>query len=61
MFAQIQRDPILSLIEGSDAGKVSYLELGKHLVSIGGVPALIVLATQFPAPVGIVLSGQSRL
>jgi hypothetical protein len=56
MFAQIQRDPILSAVEGSDAGRVSYLELAKHLVSIGGVPALIVLATQFPALGQVVLS-----
>jgi hypothetical protein len=56
MFAQIQRDPILIAIEGSDAGRVSYLELTKHLVSIGGVPTLIVLATQFPALGQVVLS-----
>jgi hypothetical protein len=56
MFAQIQKDSILSVIEGSDAGRISYLELTKHLISIGGVPALIVLATQFPALGQVVLS-----
>ncbi len=56
MFVQIQKDSILSLIEGSGVGEVSYGELFKHLVSIGGVPALIVLATQFPSIADMVLS-----
>ena len=49
MMAEMQRNPTLSIIEGSDIGKVSYLDLAKHLLSVGGVPALIVIATQFPA------------
>ncbi len=49
MMVQIQRNPILSLIENSTAGQVVYADLFKHLISVGGIPALLVLATEFPS------------
>ncbi len=49
MMVQIQRNPILSLIENSTAGQVVYADLVKHLISVGGIPALLVLATEFPS------------
>ena len=56
MFYQIQKDTILSLIENSTPGEVKYAELIPHLISIGGVPALIVLATQFPSIAQVILT-----
>ena len=49
MLVQIQRNTILSLIEGSPAGQVGYADLFRHLISVGGIPALLVLATKFPS------------
>jgi hypothetical protein len=53
---QLQRDTILSAIEDTKAGDVSYTALLKHILSVGGVSTLIVLATQFPALGEVVLS-----
>ena len=49
MMAQFQRNSILSRLEGSTPGKVSYGQLAFHLLSVGGLPLLAIVTSQFPA------------
>jgi hypothetical protein len=49
MMAQFQRNGMLSRLEGSTPGKVSYGQLALHLLTIGGLPLLAVVTSQFPA------------
>lgn len=47
VFAQADRDAILSRITGTEEGKLDR-HFFTHLISYGGVPALVLLATHFP-------------
>lgn len=47
VFAQADRDAILSRITGTEEGKLDR-HFFTHLVSYGGIPALVLLATHFP-------------
>jgi hypothetical protein len=49
VLAQMDRDPILSRMSNSTPGRVRYAALIKHLIAIGGLPFITVLATLFPA------------
>lgn len=47
VFAQIDRDAILSRITGTDEGKLDR-NFFAHLLSYGAIPTLALLATHFP-------------
>ncbi|MDQ2842184.1 MAG: hypothetical protein M3Y72_14315 [Acidobacteriota bacterium] len=47
VFAQADRDAILSRITGTEEGKLDR-HFYTHLISYGGFPALVLLATHFP-------------
>jgi hypothetical protein len=49
MMAQFERNGILSRLEGSTPGKVSYGQLALHLLGVGGLPLLAIVTSQFPA------------
>jgi hypothetical protein len=49
MMAQFQRNGMLSRLEGSTPGQVSYAQLALHLLTVGGLPLLAVVTSQFPA------------
>jgi hypothetical protein len=49
MMAQFQRNGMLSRLEGSIPGQVSYGQLALHLLSVGGLPLLAIVTSQFPA------------
>jgi len=49
MMAQFQRNAMLSRLEGSTPGQVSYGQLALHLLSVGGLPLLAIVTSQFPA------------
>jgi hypothetical protein len=48
MMVQFQRNTMLSRVEGSVPGQVNYGEVMAHLLSIGGLPLLAILTSQFP-------------
>jgi hypothetical protein len=48
ILVQMDKDPILSRLEHSDVGKVTYASVAKNFLNIGGVPLVAVLASQFP-------------
>ena len=47
MFAQADRDAILSRITGTEEGKLDR-HFFTHLISYGAVPSLVLAATHFP-------------
>jgi hypothetical protein len=49
MMVQFQRNAMLSRLEGSTPGQVSYGQLALHLLSVGGLPLLAIVTSQFPA------------
>lgn len=49
VLAQMDRDAILSRMSNSIPGRVRYAALLKHLVAVGGLPFITVLATLYPA------------
>jgi hypothetical protein len=48
MMAQFQRNALLSRLEGSTPGQVGYGQLPLHLLSVGGLPLLAIVTSQFP-------------
>lgn len=49
VLAQMDRDAVLSRMSNSTPGQVRYMAFLKHMVAVGGLPAITVLATLFPA------------
>jgi len=52
MFSQMESDPVLGRLEDArtrNVGESSFLGVAGKLLSVGGVPLLAVLASQFPA------------
>jgi hypothetical protein len=49
VLAQMDRDAVLSRMSNSTPGQVRYMAFLKHMLSVGGLPILTVLATLFPA------------
>jgi hypothetical protein len=45
----IQRNSMLSRLENGSGDGTSYLQIAGHLLTVGGLPALALLASQFPA------------
>jgi hypothetical protein len=56
LLVSIERHPLLSRLDGSSAGKASFLQVAGQLLSIGGLPLIAVLASQFPAMGDFLLS-----
>jgi hypothetical protein len=49
MMVQFQRNGMLSRLEGSAPGEASYLQVALHLLTVGGLPLVAIVTTQFPA------------
>ena len=49
VLAQMDRDAILSRMSDTKPGHVRYMAFLKHMLAIGGLPLITVLATLFPA------------
>ena len=49
VLAQMDRDAILSRMSNSTPGQVRYMAFLKHMLAVGGLPVITVLATLFPA------------
>ena len=49
VLAQMDRDSILSRMSNTTPGQVRYMALVKHMLAVGGLPIITVLATLFPA------------
>ncbi|HYK37848.1 hypothetical protein [Alloacidobacterium sp.] len=49
LFVQMDSNPLLSTLEHSTPGKANYFEAALRLLSVGGIPLIAVLASQFPA------------
>ncbi len=49
VLAQMDRDAILSRMSNSTPGQVRYMAFLKHMLAVGGLPLITVLATLFPA------------
>jgi hypothetical protein len=49
MMVRFQRNEMLSRLEGSTPGEASYLQVVRHLLTVGGLPLLAIVTTQFPA------------
>ncbi len=49
VLAQMDRDGILSRMSNSTPGQVRYMAFVKHMLAVGGLPIVTVLATLFPA------------
>ncbi len=49
MMVQFQRNGMLSRLEGSTPGEASYFQVALHLLTVGGLPLLAIVTTQFPA------------
>ena len=49
VLAQMDRDGILSRMSNSAPGQVRYMAFLKHMLAVGGLPIVTVLATLFPA------------
>jgi hypothetical protein len=49
VLAQMDRDAILSRMSNSTPGKVRYMAFVKHMLAVGGLPIVTILATLFPA------------
>ncbi|QNI31120.1 hypothetical protein H7849_18730 [Alloacidobacterium dinghuense] len=49
VLAQMDRDAILSRMSNSTPGQVRYMAFVKHMLAVGGLPIVTVLATLFPA------------
>jgi hypothetical protein len=49
MMAQFERNGMLSRLQGTTPGQVSYGQLALHLMSVGGLPLLAIVTSQFPA------------
>jgi hypothetical protein len=49
MFVQVDSNPLLSIMERTPLGKANYFEAAQRLLSVGGIPLIAVLASQFPA------------
>jgi hypothetical protein len=56
MMTQFQRNNMLSRLEGSTPGKVSYGQLAFHLLGVGGLPLLAIVTSQFPGIAGFAFS-----
>jgi hypothetical protein len=56
MLVQFQRNGMLSRLEGTAPGEVSYLQVAFHLFTVGGLPLLAILTSQFPAVAQLVFS-----
>jgi len=48
-LAQMDRDAILSRMSNSTPGQVRYMAFVKHMLAVGGLPIVTLLATLFPA------------
>jgi hypothetical protein len=48
MFVQVDSNDLLSRLEHTTPGKANYFEAAQRLLSVGGLPLLAILATQFP-------------
>jgi hypothetical protein len=49
VLAQMDRDSILSRMSNSTPGQVRYMALVKHMLAVGGLPIITIIATLFPA------------
>jgi len=49
VLAQMDRDAILSRLSDTAPGQVRYMAFLKHMLAVGGLPLLTVLATLFPS------------
>jgi hypothetical protein len=49
VLAQMDRDAILSRLSNTTPGKFHYGSFLKHMLAVGGLPLITVLATLFPA------------
>ena len=49
VLAQMDRDGVLSRMSNSAPGQVRYMAFLKHMLAVGGLPIITVLATLFPA------------
>jgi hypothetical protein len=49
IMVQFERNGMLSRLEGSTPGNASYLQVLLHLATVGGLPLLAIVTTQFPA------------
>jgi hypothetical protein len=56
MTVQYQRDGMLGRLEGEIPGDVSYWQVAGHLLTVGGLPLLAILGSQFPVIANFVLS-----
>jgi hypothetical protein len=52
----IQRNRVLGRIENGSSEGASYLQIAFHLLAVGGLPALALIASQFPAVAQFALS-----
>jgi len=48
MFVQIDSNPLLGRLEHTTPGRTNYLEAAQRLLSVGGIPLIAVMASQFP-------------
>ena len=48
LFVQMDSNELLSALERTTPGKANYLEAGLRLLSVGGIPLIAVVASQFP-------------
>jgi hypothetical protein len=48
MMVQFQRNEMLSHLDGSKPGEANYWQVVLHLVTVGGLPLIAVLTSQFP-------------
>ena len=49
MMVQFQRNGMLSRLESSNPGQVNYWQLVLHLLTVGGLPLIAILTSQFPS------------
>jgi hypothetical protein len=49
IMSQFQKNAMLSRLEGSAPGDVSYTQLATHLFAVGGLPLLAIVIAQFPS------------
>jgi hypothetical protein len=49
MMVQFERNGMLSRLEGSTPGETSYWQVAFHLLTVGGLPLLAIVVSQFPA------------
>ncbi|HEX3435351.1 MAG TPA: hypothetical protein VHT24_01180 [Pseudacidobacterium sp.] len=49
ILAQMDRDAVLSRMGNTTPGRVRYMTLLRHMIAVGGLPLITVLATLFPS------------